>query len=226
MTGYVDAAAEAVRDERSGLWKRPGTIDDFIIGERRQYLALEPAADDALLDVGGCIGSVAAEFAGRVSAVTSFEPDPDNFALLRRNVAGHANVTAFNAAVTPTGGDVTLYRNVGKNKGMHSLVPHRGREELTVPSFAFAELLERYRPTLLKVDIEGGEYALAAELGSLPGHVRGIAMELHLTRKAWRERDAPAMIGALAAQGFMPVRPPRVGEKNWTTMAVWLRPRR
>jgi FkbM family methyltransferase len=59
---------------------------------------------------------------GPVGHVVAFEPDPDNFALLRRNVElnGYGNVELVNAAVSDRPGRCRLYRS-GDNAGDHRL---------------------------------------------------------------------------------------------------------
>lgn len=209
----------------TGLVHRPGTSDEYVIGERRQYLRLSPAPGDLLLDVGGNIGAVAWAFASEGCPVVTVEPEPDNFRLLRTNTQPCGTlVTALRAAVVEDDAPhVTLYLNQGTNCGAHSLMVQRGRVPLQVPAVPLRRLLDTYRPTLLKIDIEGGEYQLAPTLAALPAQVRGIAMELHLTRKAWRGHEAPRLVAALEAQGFTAMKLPHIGAKNWHTVGVWLR---
>lgn len=210
------------RDPRTGLFLRPGTCDDLIAREQKQYLALDPRPGDTLLDIGANIGAVAALFADLAVTVHAFEPEPSNFRLLKRNAGDRAAL--YQAAVV---GDAVvgerrdLFVNEGKNKGLHSLIATRGRSVRRVDVISFQNAVTIAEPTLVKIDIEGGEYDLP--LGQLPATVRGIAVELHLTRRAWRAVFAPAVVAAIETQGFVAVRPPRIGPKNWATLGVWLR---
>jgi FkbM family methyltransferase len=209
----------------TGLTHRPGTSDEYVIGERGQYLRLGPTTGDLLLDVGGNIGAVAWAFASAGCPVVTVEPEPDNYRLLRANTkALGALVTPLRAAVVDDDAPhATLYLNQGTNCGAHSLMVQRGRVPLQVPAVPLRRLLDTYRPTLLKIDIEGGEYQLAPTLAALPPQVRGIAMELHLNRKAWRAQAAPRLMAALEMQGFTAMKVPHIGPKNWHTVGVWLR---
>lgn len=209
--------------KRSGLLRREGTLDDYVIGERRQYLRLEPGSDDILLDVGANIGAVSALFLAQgVRGVIAVEPDPDNAEICRRNLAAWPDRgVVVEAAATATGAETDLYLNAGKNKGLHSTVSRRGREKIRVQSYTLEYLLEFYKPTLLKVDIEGGEYALASTLTGLPAHVRGVAIELHLMRAGWKTA-AQLIAEKFPTQGFTAKREPKFG-KNWTTMGIWTR---
>jgi FkbM family methyltransferase len=51
---------------------------------------------------------------------------------------------------------------------MHSVVPQRGRRAIVVRTRTLQELTAEYRPTLIKMDIEGGEYDLVVALGASP----------------------------------------------------------
>jgi len=58
--------------------------------------------DSVVYDVGANIGYHTTAFASRVRQVISFEPNPQNFALLQQNTADHERVTRYQAAVSNT----------------------------------------------------------------------------------------------------------------------------
>jgi hypothetical protein len=91
-------------------------------------------------------------------------------------------------------------------------------EPLSVPMVPLSGLLSTYRPTIVKCDIEFGEYDLA-ELRSLPPSVRVLAMEVHIryagifasrrqtaNQLTARRAMAADLIAAVEAQGFREVR--------------------
>ena len=197
----------------SGLYYREWADDINVIGEFRDYKLMWQAAtdDDVLLDVGAHIGVVTTRFARKVARVVAVEPDPDNLALLKRNTALFPNVTVVGAAVGLMTGNGVLYRNLGRGRCMHSLVAIRGRNAEPCRTISFQHLLTESVPTLLKMDIEGYEYTLAPVLAQLPGSVRMIATEFHITRQQWRLKDGPALHAAYVAQGFKAVKPPDFG---------------
>lgn len=218
-------------DAKSGLQIRkggPGEGDAYIAREAKQYLALQPRRGDVLLDLGASIGSVAVLFAPLVTKVICLEPEPANFEILEANTGKIPNVERWQcAAVHAAVPNETrvLYVAGGKNQGLHSLIPSRGRDEVKVGVVPFEGLVHWCKPSLLKVDIEGGEYDLHEDLAALPLYVRGIALELHLTKNKenWRYGKAPALIAALEAQGFEAARKPKITAQNWATMGCWLR---
>jgi FkbM family methyltransferase len=211
--------------EFDGIWIRPRTFDRQIVRESRQYLRLAPTADDVLLDIGANIGAVSSRFldAG-LSKVVAVEPEPDNFAMLLRNLSRHTTRTvALQTAVAAEDGARQLWLNAGRNKGMHSLVQQPRRRSILVPTVTLRSLIETYDPTLIKLDIEGGEYELAKTLRALPARIRGIALELHLGMGSWRSIAAPTLIRGLGDQGFLADKAPRLGRGNPCTLGIRLR---
>lgn len=208
-----------------GIWIRPRTYDSQIVKESGSYLRLAPDADDALLDIGANIGAVSWRFLNAgVRRVVAVEPEPANFAILQKNLASAGSRSvAIQAAVAAADGRRQLWVHSGRNKGMHSIVPHSGRRPIAVRAVTLQRLIATYRPTLLKIDIEGGEYELMAPLGALPGQIRGIALELHLSRGGWRSDAAPAIVRQLAEQGFSAVMAPRLDGQRPCTLGIWLR---
>lgn len=210
---------------RHTLLTRRDTYDHRIVRESRQYLQLMPCSEDVLLDIGANIGSVSAAFldAG-IRAAIAIEPEPDNFRVLLNNLAPYQErAIALRAAVAAESGVGNLWLNQGPNKGTHSTVPRRGRPTITVRVVALAILLRQYRPSLLKVDIEGAEYALSEVLADLPGHVRGLAIELHLARTKWRTQLAPLIVQSLQKQSFIAAKQPVLAGRRPGSLSVWKR---
>jgi FkbM family methyltransferase len=116
--------------------------------------------------------------------VLAFEPDPETFALLERNVAANHldGVRAVNRALGDAETTADFYYNPATpgNLGM-STIPHpalTGRR--TVETTPLSPYLDA-TVDLLKLDVEGAEDAVIAELAasSKLGLVRQIVMEYH-----------------------------------------------
>lgn len=179
-----------------------------------------------VLDLGGHIGGAALLFldAGADRVVT-VEPDPGNRALLRENLSRHASDRheVLAGALAPKGAnEVTLY--VAERGSRHATHPVRGRPALEVPAFSISQLLV-HRPDVVKVDVEGAEYALIG--CEWPSWVRTILMEVHLQKREWRERAAPDLVTGIEAQGFARKVPARGWHfpttSGWPIFAVWHR---
>ena len=180
------------------------------LGPTNQYHREVPLLpNDIVLDLGAHIGAYTVYAAGRVAQVISVEPEPSNFRVLTRNTKHLENVRIVNAAgVGGTGGSkTTLYVNgrAGGNSGANSLDLTRGRRKIQVHAVPFTGLSAGV--TVIKCDIEGGEYDLLDEFADLPKTMRLVAMELHFHRRPiWRFELAPRLVSSLETQ-FSTIRP-------------------
>ena len=121
---------------------------------------------DTVIDIGANIGYYTLIFArlvGDRGRVVAFEPDPDNFDLLARNVAanGYENVTLVRGAVAARAGMLRLYRSA-TNDGDHRTYDVRdGRTSVEVEAVRLDEYWTADRGTvdLIKMDIQGAEGA-------------------------------------------------------------------
>lgn len=113
-------------------------------------------------DVGAHIGIhalYAAKLTGPQGLVYAFEPFPENYQLLTRNIAHNKarNVLAINQAIAATAGTVGFTR--GLTDGTHHLAAADEAPSLMLTSDtldAFCERQQRW-PELLLIDVEGAE---------------------------------------------------------------------
>lgn len=203
------------RDASSGLWYRPKAMDRFIIDEVRTVydrMPIEPG--DVALDLGAHLGAASRLMLDRGAAkVIAVEPDPNNLVVLRRNLEGYpAEIVA--AVVGPEAGEGELYSRADRPFLNTTFGYEPGRTVLIVPVVTLGALLEEYRPTVIKCDVEFGEYGMP-ELHELPDHVRVLAMEVHVRADLVLHQVSPtlpelleqraaasALVGSIEAQGF------------------------
>jgi len=135
---------------------------------------------DVVLDLGAHIGIAARLFLSKGAArVISVEADPANVPLLRRNLHPYRKRSLIiPAAVGPKAGRMPFYTRSDRGF-VGSILEDPDRRKLSVPVVPFAGLLQAYRPTIVKSDIEFSEYELA-EFRFLPDTVRVVAMEVHI----------------------------------------------
>lgn len=204
-----------------GFWTRPGTLDGYVVNEISSYKPLLKWLKDhkpfpTVLDIGANIGTFS-RTASPFANVIAIEPDPENFILLEMNTSIH--VIKLQGAVVHRQREVKLYQNRGKNKGLHSTVPTRGRSVVDVEPLVFHTLLQQYRPDALKIDCEGAEYEFLTPV--LPG-VSAVMLEYNLSR-----RDEQTVAQDLHAQflehDWRCIRQPRFGTKAWATLACYVR---
>lgn len=215
-----------VFSEKRDLYLRPETFDDAVAMEVSGYKKLNPADGGTLLDIGGNIGAVARWWMKNGGdRVISVEPEPENAALLRKNLEEFGDrATVIEAAAVNQTAPKTLglYLNNGINKGAHTLRETRGRNSIEVQTVPLFDLFRTYNPHAVKIDIEGGEFQLLDEILSLPADTNRFAIEYHLNPKGHRElgRDLDAK---LQEQGWRPVRGTELSTSAWFVMRVYHR---
>lgn len=165
---------------------REGTSDEFVVKEvfTGEYNKLHIQPDDVIVDFGLNIGMFTT-FAIKKGAkkVIAYEADAENFQYAEHNVAlnclDNERYKLYNLAVIGNDDDYREFSiNLKKNKGAHSLVHKRGRDVVRVSCVNINKVFEEYKPTIVKMDIEGGEYECLKNLKSFDG-IREWIMEFH-----------------------------------------------
>lgn len=131
--------------------------DVFIHHEyQRKGLTLEPT--DVVLDLGGNIGAFTLDVAHRVKKVIAFEPEPVNYLFMEANVNNNSlsNAIIFQAAVVGND-DKTRDLYCGPVPYYYSFLVKNNRKPVPVECFNINDVVKKYRPTKMKVDIEGSE---------------------------------------------------------------------
>lgn len=193
---------------RRGTWADESIIRHVVSEHEYSPPGYEIGPDDTVIDIGGNIGAfaVTASRAATNGWVIVYEPEPDNAALLRRNLdRNHCpNVTVVNAAVSGRAGVLSLHLNPD-NSGGHSVHRTHGGPTVTVPAVALRDLFDEHaveRCDFLKIDCEGAEYDI---LYSLPrpyfARIRRIVMEYHGDPATKREL-ADGLVRHLMEMGY------------------------
>jgi FkbM family methyltransferase len=178
------------RTEASGqpVVLRVGTSDVEVAQKiflDREYDPPFSANPTTLLDLGANTGLATLHFHSRFPSakIVAVEPDPENFAVLLRNLAHLPNVTCINAAAWSHDGTVRLVdpgigawgMRVAKKVGTCS-----DCQEVTAVSMAV--LLQHFpggRLDLLKMDVEGAEKEIFTHFKGWVDQVQSIVIELH-----------------------------------------------
>lgn len=139
-----------------------GSFEADVLAALRRLI--RPA--DCVVDVGANIGYFtlhAGRLVGPAGRVHAFEPEPENYRLLKHNVdaQGFRHVSCHAVALGEASGELPLFLNTW-NGGMHRLYesvcndgPH-----VTVPVRRLDNLLGDVPINLLKIDVEGLEFAV------------------------------------------------------------------
>lgn len=140
---------------------------------------------DTFLDVGSNIGLmslVASHAVGETGKVVAFEPQPDTYATLTRNMQlnQRTNVITVNEAIGAAAGEATIYSNRQRTASA-SLIPlddeittvQQTRIE-TLPGFLQAHKISTVR--MIKIDVEGWELEVLKGARSILAQPNGPAL--------------------------------------------------
>jgi FkbM family methyltransferase len=127
-----------------------------------------------ILDIGANIGYytlICAKHVGPSGHVFAFEPDPNNFALLSKNVAinSYQNVTLVDKAVSNISGSAKLFLSPD-NKGDHQLYDmDEGRPFIDVQTIRIDDYFSNALQLVdyVKIDVQGFEYYVVQGMAEL-----------------------------------------------------------
>jgi FkbM family methyltransferase len=195
---YVPGAVSSFRMRGSSMHYRPGSSDPEVIykillrrGAKAEYYIPEEFNPSSVWDIGGNIGAASIYFSECYprAEIHSFEPMPENHAMIARNIEGRERIRMHPFALGATDGMLEIRpsdssRNLGgfsfydagtaKTQGqkVRMRTPQMVIEDGTAPA-----------PDLIKIDAEGAEYdILTAFEPRVLERVGWITGELHGNR--------------------------------------------
>ena len=153
---------------------------------------------DVMIDIGTHVGMISILYAKLYPwlKIYSFEPIPDNYAALLKNIEMNCvtNIIPMNLAVTKDGRTITMNVNFTENSGAATQVLTGQKEEskiFTIPSitlneFFFLQNIDKCKH--LKIDCEGSEYEIL--LNTAPHILKNfeyVSGEFHITEELEKE---------------------------------------
>ena len=174
------------------VWFRDGTSDSLILNktlnpkEKPEYVFPEFPAK-TILDIGANIGILALKLGHLYPDATihAFEPEPENFSILEKNVAGMDRIKIYPFGLGGADGKMTLNKSDDPtNFGGYSLWGvGSGAAHCEVEIRSLAGWLKEARidsVDLIKIDAEGAEYDILSCLSDdILERVTYVAGELH-----------------------------------------------
>jgi FkbM family methyltransferase len=128
------------------------------------YQMPELNKDSVLVDIGANIGAVTVWAASQDAKVVAVEPQPDNRALLERNIERNLLTDLVTIVPAAVGADSGV-GFITAEQGGSRLRPVRFPDTAEVPVMGLDELFETHAPDgcdVLKMDVEGSEYQIIA----------------------------------------------------------------
>jgi FkbM family methyltransferase len=150
--------------------------------EPETFLVLESFIEpgSTYIDVGAWIGATVLFAADQAGRTIAFEPDPSILPLLKENIALNpciaSRIMLYEAALSTFDGKAALFNNRPGNSGSSLLRTFGYTQEVVQKQFAetvvmdarpFLDGLDLANVSLIKIDIEGGEYDLVPHIAPL-----------------------------------------------------------
>jgi FkbM family methyltransferase len=147
------------------------------------YLRDNLRSGDRFVDIGAWIGPytlLASRLVESSGVVYSFEPDHIARGALERNIINNSadNVRVVPWAVTEQSGSVNLVNAALGDSTSQTIVGGNGPEVASISLDEFCQT-ERFIPSVIKIDVEGGETEVVAGGRSSLQQARAILLEFH-----------------------------------------------
>ena len=191
MTGY-NTDMQSSKVGKYEVWY--DNSDEFyelkkeIFSENCYYLESD-VEEPVIVDAGAHIGLTVIYFKMLFpkSRIIAFEPVPDNFELLKKNVSENQleNVEMYQAVVAPKSGLLRIHEPVGEGawKSGAGIIPKgwkgiQTNKEIKVEAIGIQEILQE-KIDIFKMDIEGMEYEVIRNMGLSIRNIKNILIEVH-----------------------------------------------
>jgi FkbM family methyltransferase len=168
-----------------GARNRVSSTEIASASNRRDPISMALQDNWTIIDIGAGLGDFTAYAAQRNphGRVLAYEPFPESFALLQQNVALNrlGNVAAEPCAIAAQPGSLAL--NIGIGEAVQHSTTQAGAKTIEVQAITLQQVFDEHeldRCDFLKMDIEGGEYAIWRGVDAeLLKRVQRIALEYH-----------------------------------------------
>lgn len=139
-----------------------------------------------IIDAGSNIGMSVLffKFLYPEAQIICFEPDPDSFEMLKRNIETNhfSNISIYNVALSNKEEPLTLYRSTSKGGVGHTTKTYLRLEDKPIATQVISKKLSTFIEThvdFLKIDIEGAEYQVLRDLKMKLPLVDRLVIEVH-----------------------------------------------
>jgi len=160
--------------------------------ENNEYLFSCSKPSPFIIDCGSHIGVSVLYFKQQYpqAKIIAFEPNPDNFAVLRKNIDINNldNITTINAALSNFEGEAFLFGEFGNDNSRscgNSLTPewaNPGSKKTKVRTLLLSSYVQE-TVDFLKLDVEGEEYNVLHEIQNKLKYIQEMCVEFHGVNK-------------------------------------------
>ena len=178
---------------------------------------------DIVLDLGGNIGAFTVDIFDKVKKVIVYEPEDVNYEFLSTNIEdnGAKNVVAHKQAVVGNDDKVRDFY-LGKVPYYYSFLVKQNRKRVPVECVNINDVMREYKPTKMKVDIEGSEWEVlinCKDFGSVDQIIFEYNFDMNMDLKSGFERFN-ALKKHLKKHGFDIQEMERDMKQNWNLVFI------
>lgn len=180
---------------KNGLtfWYRSPSSDLPVFSEKSHYSDFIPNNNDIIMDVGANIGDMPLKWGLLAKEIHSYEPMPDTFEILRLNTEGNnmEHCKIYEYAVGHGEENTKIWLNLDKVQAhaTASSIGKRMKDSITVHKLDFEKEVRRIKPTVIKIDIEGGEREILDNIDdSVFDSCKTFFIEIHPAK--WKDGNA------------------------------------
>jgi len=177
------------------------------------YSQFDDLEDAIVMDWGANIGGFGRMLMDKpIKRYIGVECHPENFEVMEKNLGDDLRFALIEAAVTnQDAGNIDLYMTGSKQEfcsgttnPKSNAAKNMRKKKVSVATVNGYRLLEKYKPTHLKCDIEGEEYRMFDPDWLIPDSVKQLSLEFHWADRILSEYESTVR-ESLIRQGFTPV---------------------
>jgi FkbM family methyltransferase len=150
--------------KETGLFYRENTGDlESIKDCLRNYRHLVLDKEDVVLDLGANIGGFTYINSPKCKQIIAIEASRSNFEVLTKNVGALDNIVLYNGAIVNDEFTEDMIKFVTTQTKISSLSgkilqkdkPRKGQICEEIKAYRISEIIQKYSPTIVKIDVEG-----------------------------------------------------------------------
>tara|TARA_B100000902_G_scaffold62911_1_gene69817 strand:- start:6197 stop:6928 length:732 start_codon:yes stop_codon:yes gene_type:complete len=177
------------------------------------YSQFDDLEDAIVMDWGANIGGFGRMLMDKpIKRYIGVECHPENFEVMEKNLGDDLRFALIEAAVTnQDAGNIDLYMTGSKQEfcsgttnPKSNAAKNMRKKKVSVATVNGYRLLEKYKPTHLKCDIEGEEYRMFDPDWLIPDSVKQLSLEFHWADRILSDYESTVR-ESLIRQGFTPV---------------------
>ena len=177
------------------------------------YSQFDDLEDAIVMDWGANIGGFGRMLMDKpIKRYIGVECHPENFEVMEKNLGDDLRFDLIEAAVTnQDAGNIDLYMTGSKQEfcsgttnPKSNAAKNMRKKKVSVATVNGYRLLEKYKPTHLKCDIEGEEYRMFDPDWLIPDSVKQLSLEFHWSDRILSDYESTVR-ESLIRQGFTPV---------------------